>query len=179
MPTSSCWRAPEWTGTKHDVTLREKIEGTASVHLARDRVMRSLPTQLAFREHLTDLREDAKRMHDRIVASRAFWFAHNGFAPDSDMLVVNDAFYEKLLRNLDGIVAALGPPPSTAKGTAHDQHLSRRRRGDRDKAHLVELFEALHASPSVLRRNDDGLWTLRGGCDGRVAEHGEPRPHGL
>ncbi|WP_441256196.1 hypothetical protein AB7Z32_10220 [Bradyrhizobium sp. 482_C4_N1_1] len=37
---------------------------------------------------------------------------------------------------------------------------------DRDKAQLVELFEALHASPSVLRRNDDGLWTLRGrpGC---------------
>ncbi|MET3992138.1 hypothetical protein ABID65_003786 [Bradyrhizobium sp. S3.9.2] len=37
---------------------------------------------------------------------------------------------------------------------------------DRDKAQLVELFEALHASPSVLRRNDDGLWTQRGrpGC---------------
>jgi hypothetical protein len=37
---------------------------------------------------------------------------------------------------------------------------------DRDKAHLVELFDALHVSPSVLRRNDDGLWTLRGrpGC---------------
>jgi len=25
---------------------------------------------------------------------------------------------------------------------------------DRDKAHLVELFDALHASPSVLRRNE-------------------------
>jgi hypothetical protein len=37
---------------------------------------------------------------------------------------------------------------------------------DADKASLVELFEALHASPSVLRRNADGLWTLRGrpGC---------------
>jgi hypothetical protein len=39
-------------------------------------------------------------------------------------------------------------------------------KADRDKAHLIELFEALHASPSVLWRNGDGLWLLRGhpGC---------------
>ena len=37
-------------GTKHDVTLRSEIEGTARVHLARDKVMRSLPTQMAFRK---------------------------------------------------------------------------------------------------------------------------------
>ena len=60
-------------GTKHDVTLRAKIEGTASVHLARDKAMRSLPTQMAFRKHLTDLREDAKRLRDGIDGSRAFW----------------------------------------------------------------------------------------------------------
>jgi len=33
-------------GTKHDVTLRTEIAGTASVHLARDRAMRNLPTKL-------------------------------------------------------------------------------------------------------------------------------------
>ena len=37
-------------GTRHDVTLRTEIEWTASVHLRRDKVMRSLPTQMAFRE---------------------------------------------------------------------------------------------------------------------------------
>ncbi len=96
-------------GTKHDVTLRAKIKATASVHLARDRAMRSLPTQLDLRKHLTDLREDAKRMHDRIAASPAFWFAHNDYVPDNDMLFVNDAFYEKLLRILDGVIDAIGP----------------------------------------------------------------------
>ncbi len=37
---------------------------------------------------------------------------------------------------------------------------------DRDKAHLVELFEALHALPSVFCRDEAGLWILRGrpGC---------------
>ena len=36
----------------------------------------------------------------------------------------------------------------------------------RDKARIEELREALHASPSVLRRNGDGLWALQGrpGC---------------
>ena len=34
------------------------------------------------------------------------------------------------------------------------------------KALLAELHDALNARPSALRRNDDGLWTLRGrpGC---------------
>ena len=34
------------------------------------------------------------------------------------------------------------------------------------KALLAELHDALNAWPSALRRNDDGLWTLRGrpGC---------------
>lgn len=37
---------------------------------------------------------------------------------------------------------------------------------DRDKAQLVELFDALNASPSSLRRDECGLWILRGrpGC---------------
>jgi hypothetical protein len=37
---------------------------------------------------------------------------------------------------------------------------------EQDKAQLAELLAALNASPSVLRRNADGLWTLRGrpGC---------------
>ena len=97
-------------GTKHDVTLRTEIAGTASVHLARDRAMRNLPTQLALRKHLTDLREKAQRLRDGIIGSRAFWFAYNNYAPDNDMLVATDAYFEKLLRNLDGNIMALGPP---------------------------------------------------------------------
>lgn len=111
-------------GTTHGVTLRAKIEGTASLHLARDQAMRALPTQMDFRKHLTALREDAQRLHDRIAASPAFWFAHNDYAPDTDMLVVTDAWSEKLLRNLDGIVAAIGPPRKKT-GSAASKYLSR------------------------------------------------------
>ena len=60
--------------------------------------------------HLTDLREKAQRLHDGIIGSRAFWFAYNNYAPDNDMLVATDAYFEKLLRNLDGNIMALGPP---------------------------------------------------------------------
>src|SRR5258708_7873808 len=35
-----------------------------------------------------------------------------------------------------------------------ERQQSPRTEADRDKAHLVELFEALNASPSVLRRDD-------------------------
>lgn len=37
---------------------------------------------------------------------------------------------------------------------------------DLDKALLVELLDALNASPAALRRDEAGLWTLRGrpGC---------------
>ena len=111
-------------GTKHDVTLRAKIEGTASVHLARDQAMRALPTQLDFSRHLTDLREDAQRIHDRIVASPAFWFAHNGFAPDNDMLLATDAYFEKLSRNVDGVIDAIGPPRRKT-GSAASKYMSR------------------------------------------------------
>jgi hypothetical protein len=97
-------------GTTRGVTLRAKIERTAFLHIARDRAMRSLPTQFAFSKHLTDLRSDAKRLHDRIVASPAFWFAHNDYKPDNDMLAATDAYFEKLGRNLDGIITAIGPP---------------------------------------------------------------------
>ena len=47
----------------------------------------------------------------------------------------------------------LGPPP-TAKGTRMVNTYRTADEADRDKAHLVELFEALNASPSVLRRDD-------------------------
>ena len=111
-------------GTTRGVTLRAKIEGTAFLHIARDRAMRSLPTQMDFSKHLTDLRRDAKRLHDRIVASPAFWFAHNDYKPDTDMLVVTDAWSEKLLRNLDGIIAAIGPPRGKT-GSAASKNMGR------------------------------------------------------
>jgi len=95
-------------GTKHRVRLRAKIEATATLHLARDNAMRSLPTQLAFRRDVIDKRKDAERLHDWIEA--VFWISHNGYKPDKDMLDANKTYFEKLYRNLDGIIAALGPP---------------------------------------------------------------------
>ena len=111
-------------GTKRDVTLRAQIAGAATVHIARDKVMRSLPTQLAFRRALTGLRDDAERLRDGIDGSRAFWCSHNGYAPDKDMQVATDAYFEKLLRNLDGIIAALGPPRKKT-GSAASKNIGR------------------------------------------------------
>ena len=105
-------------GTKHDETLRAMIEGTASVHLARDRVIRSLPSQMAFRERLTRLREDAKRMRDGIDRLRPFRATHNDYSPDMDMEFASDVYFEKLLRNLEGIIDALGPPRKKSGGAA-------------------------------------------------------------
>jgi hypothetical protein len=45
-------------------------------------------------------------------------------------------------------------PASTRKGTRMVNTYRTADEADRDKAHLVELFEALNASPSVLRRDD-------------------------
>jgi hypothetical protein len=111
-------------GTKHDVTLRIEIEGAARVHLARDKVMRSLPTQMAFRATLTDLCENAERLRDGINRSRAFRASHSGYSPDKDMLVATDAYFEKVLRNLNGIIDALGPPRKKS-GSAASTNLGR------------------------------------------------------
>jgi hypothetical protein len=111
-------------GTKHDVTLRIEIEGAARVHLAREKVMRSLPTQMAFRATLTDLCENAERLRDGINRSRAFRASHSGYSPDKDMLVATDAYFEKLLRNLNGIVDAIGPPRKKS-GSAASKNMGR------------------------------------------------------
>ena len=111
-------------GTTHDVTLRAKIEGTASVHLARDRVMRSLPSQMAFRKKLDGLRKDAKRLQDGIDRLRPFRATHNDYSPDMDMEVEADIFFDKLLRNLDGIIDALGPPRKKT-GSAASKNMGR------------------------------------------------------
>ena len=111
-------------GTKHDVTLRAKIAVTASLYLTRDKAMRSLPTQLAFRRHLNRLREDATRLRKGIVRSPAFWFAHNDYAPDTDMLAATDAYFAKLYRNLRGIIAAMGPERKKT-GSAARKNISR------------------------------------------------------
>ena len=111
-------------GTKHDETLRAMIEGTASVHLARDRVIRSLPSQMAFRERLTRLREDAKRMRDGIDRLRPFRATHNDYSPDMDMEFASDVYFEKLLRNLEGIIDALGPPRKKS-GSAASKNMGR------------------------------------------------------
>jgi hypothetical protein len=111
-------------GTTHDVTLRAKIEGTASVHLARDRAMRALPSQMAFREQLTVLRENAKRLQDGIDRLRPFRAAHNDYSADIGMEVASDIFFDKLLRNLDGIIAAIGPPRRKT-GSAASKNMGR------------------------------------------------------
>jgi hypothetical protein len=106
-----------------DAALAE-IEAAGTVHIERDKVMRSLPTQLAFRRALTDKREDAERLRDWIDGSRAFWCRHNGYAPDNDLLVATDAYFAKLLRNIDGIIAALGPPRKKT-GSAASRNIGR------------------------------------------------------
>jgi hypothetical protein len=111
-------------GTKCDETLRAMIEGTASVHLARDRVMRSLPSQMAFREQLTVLRENTKRLQDGIDRLRPFRATHNGYSPDRDMEAESDMFFDKLLRNFDGIIEALGPPHKKT-GSAASKNMGR------------------------------------------------------
>jgi hypothetical protein len=111
-------------GTKHDETLRAMIEGTASVHLVRDRVMRSLPTQMAFRERLIGLREDAKRLRDGIDRLHPFRATHKDYSPDMDMEVASDVYFEKLLRNLEGIIDALGPPRKKS-GSAASKNMGR------------------------------------------------------
>ena len=111
-------------GTRHDMPLRTEIEVTASVHLTRDKVMRSLPTQMALRRRLTVLRDDAERLRNGLVRSRVFWSRINDYAHDNDMLVATDAYFEKLLRNLNGIIEALGPPrPKT--GSAASKNMGR------------------------------------------------------
>jgi hypothetical protein len=105
-------------GTKRAVKLRTKIESLARLHLIRDEAMRSQPTQMALLKRLTVLREDARRLGDRIVESRAFWAEYNGYAPEKDMIAATDAYFEKLLRNLDGVIAALGPPLRKTGGAA-------------------------------------------------------------
>jgi len=111
-------------GTRHDMTLRTEIEGTASIHLARDKVMRSLPTQMAFRRHLKDLRDDAECLRNGLVRSRVFWFRLNDYVHDNDMLIATDDFFEKLLRNLDGIILAIGPPRRKT-GSAASKNMGR------------------------------------------------------
>jgi hypothetical protein len=111
-------------GTKYDETLRAMIEGTASVHLARDRVMRSLPTQMAFRKQVTVLREDAQRLRDGIDRLHPFRATHNGYSPDKDMEFASEVFFPKLLRNLDGIIDALGPPRKKT-GSAASKNMGR------------------------------------------------------
>ena len=97
-------------GSKCDATLRTEIEGTARIHLVRDKRIRSLPTQMALRKRLTDLRDDTKRLRDGIKRLRPFRARHNDYSPDKDMEFASDAFFKKLLRNLEGIIVALGPP---------------------------------------------------------------------
>jgi hypothetical protein len=111
-------------GTRHDMTLRTEIELTASVHLRRDKVMRSLPTQMAFKSRLTGLRDDAERLRNGLVRSRVFRFRLNDYAPDKDMLVATDPYFEKLLRNLNGIIEALGPP-HPKMGSAASKNMGR------------------------------------------------------
>jgi hypothetical protein len=111
-------------GTPHGVRLRTKIEGTAQVHLARDAALRKLPTQLALRKHLTVIRKDAERLWDGIDESRLFWASHNDYAPEKEMLEATDVYFEKLLRNLDGIIAALGPPRKKT-GSAASRNMGR------------------------------------------------------
>ena len=111
-------------GTKHDETLRATIDGAAYVHLVRDRVMRSLPTQMAFSEGLNLLREDAKRLRDGIDRLHPFRATHKDYSPDMDMEVASDVYFEKLLRNLDGIIAALGPPRKKS-GSAASTNMGR------------------------------------------------------
>jgi len=105
-------------------TLRARIAATATVHIMRDKVLRSLPSQMAFRKHLTDLRDDTERLRDGIVGSPAFWSAHNDYAPDNDMLAATDAYFAKLLHNLDGIIEAIGPPRKKT-GSAASKNMSR------------------------------------------------------
>lgn len=110
-------------GTKDDETLRAMIEETA-VHLARDRVMRSLPSQMAIRERFTRLREDAKRLRDGIDRLRPFRARYNDYSPDMDMEVASDIYFEKLVRNLNGIIDALGPPRKKS-GSAASKNMGR------------------------------------------------------
>jgi len=105
-------------------TLRAKIEATATLHLVRDKAMRSLPSQMKFRKHLTGLRDDAVCLRDGIIGSPAFWATHNGHAPDDDMRTATRAYFAKLLRNLDGIVDAIGPPRKKT-GSAASKNRSR------------------------------------------------------
>ena len=107
------------------MTLRTEIEGTARVHLARDKVMRSLPTQMAFSKRLTDLRDDAKRLRDGIVTITP------PSGPDITIIrptrtceFATDAYFKKLLRNLDGIIEALGPPRRKT-GSAASKNMGR------------------------------------------------------
>jgi hypothetical protein len=111
-------------GTKHDETLRATIEGAASVHLVRARVMRSLPTQMALRERLTRLREDAKRLRDGIDRLHPFRAKYDDYSPDVDMEFASDIYFEKLLRNLEGIIDALGPPRKKS-GRAASKNMAR------------------------------------------------------
>ncbi len=74
---------------------------------------------------MTDLRDDAKRLRDRIDRSRAFWATTLTIIRlDNDMLVATDVYFEKLLRNLDGIIAALGPPRKKT-GSAASKNMGR------------------------------------------------------
>ena len=109
-------------GTKHGVTLRTKIEAAATLHLARDNAMRSLPTQLAFRRDVIGKRKDAERLRDWIEG--VFWISHNGYKPDKDMLAATKVYFEKLYRNLDGIITAIGPPRKKT-GSAASKYVSR------------------------------------------------------
>jgi hypothetical protein len=74
--------------------------------------------------------------------------------------------FDRRVQGRDVADTASRPAFQQRKGTHMVNTYRTADEADRDKAQLVELFEALHASPSVLRRNADGLWTLRGrpGC---------------
>jgi len=96
-------------GTIHDTALRSTIEGTARIHLLRDKALRLVPTQKVFRDSVIALREDAERLRSRIAALPTFWVSINGHETDADMLVATDVYFDKLVRNIDDAMHALGP----------------------------------------------------------------------
>jgi hypothetical protein len=105
-------------GTVHETALRSTIEQTATIHLLRDKALRRVPTQKAYRDSVLALREDAKRLHTRIANLPAFWVTINGHETDRDMLVATDVYFDKLLRNLEDARIALGPERKKTGGGA-------------------------------------------------------------
>jgi hypothetical protein len=71
-------------GSKHDVTLRAEIVGRASLYLARDIATRSLPTPI----------RPARTPSACATGRRVNGSAHNGYAPDKDMMVATDAHFD-------------------------------------------------------------------------------------